>query len=81
MAKYWVQKGASKDKLVIGVSSYGRSFTLTSPSQNGVGAPAGRAGAAGTYTRENGFLAFYEVRIKPIARGQDFNWRILGRVN
>ncbi|KAK7113239.1 chitotriosidase-1-like [Littorina saxatilis] len=60
-AKYWVQKGASPDKLVIGVSSYGRSFTLTNPSQNGLGVPAGQAGQAGTYTRENGFLAYYEV--------------------
>ncbi|KAL8569618.1 hypothetical protein ACOMHN_057185 [Nucella lapillus] len=60
-AKYWVQKGASPDKLVIGLSFYGRSFTLASASNNGLGALSYRAGAAGPYTQENGFLAYYEA--------------------
>ena len=60
-ARYWVQQGASPDKLVIGVATFGRSFTLMSPSQNGLGAPARGGGQAGPNTREAGFLAYYEV--------------------
>nr|KAG5709852.1 hypothetical protein BaRGS_032676 [Batillaria attramentaria] len=60
-AKYWVQKGASPSKLNIGVAAYGRSFTLSSPAQNGLGAPARGPGTAGPFTREAGFLAYYEI--------------------
>ncbi|KAL4240744.1 hypothetical protein ACF0H5_001533 [Mactra antiquata] len=58
---YWTKKGAPKHKLVVGLGLYGRSFQLTSPASNGLGAPATGAGQAGKYTREPGFLAYYEV--------------------
>ncbi|PVD37544.1 hypothetical protein C0Q70_00138 [Pomacea canaliculata] len=60
-AQYWVQKGAPKEKLIIGMGLYGRSFTLASPTDTGVGAPAPRAGTAGEYTREAGFKSYYEI--------------------
>ncbi|XP_076458549.1 chitinase-3-like protein 1 [Babylonia areolata] len=60
-AKYWVQKGASPEKIVVGMALYGRSFTLSSPSQSGLGAPTRQAGNAGPSTQERGFLAYYEV--------------------
>lgn len=54
--------GAPKEKLIIGLATYGRSFTLTSPSTtNGMNAPSSGGGKAGEFTRESGFLAFYEV--------------------
>jgi chitinase len=58
-ANYWVQQGAPKDKLVIGLGLYGKSFTLTSEN-SGVGAPA-TVGAAGPYSGEGGTLAYYEI--------------------
>jgi chitinase len=58
--KYWINNGAPKHKINIGLATYGRSFTLTS-SSTGLGAPAKGAGPAGKYTREAGFLAYYEV--------------------
>ncbi|KAK7113238.1 hypothetical protein V1264_012567 [Littorina saxatilis] len=61
VAKYWVQKGATPSKLNIGVATFGRSFTLSNPSQNSLGATARQAGKAGQFTRENGFLAYYEI--------------------
>ena len=46
---------------MIGMATYGRSFTLASTSQNGIGAPASGPGAQGEFTRSGGFLAYYEV--------------------
>jgi chitinase len=37
--KYWIQKGAPKDKLNLGIGAYGCSFTLQNANNNGVGAP------------------------------------------
>ncbi|CAG5126059.1 unnamed protein product [Candidula unifasciata] len=69
-ANYWAQQGAPKDKIVVGMPLYGRSFTLTS-SANGVGAPAS-PGTAGTYTREAGYLAYYEI-CEIIGKGATLN--------
>ncbi|KAH3871503.1 hypothetical protein DPMN_034706 [Dreissena polymorpha] len=55
--------GAPKHKLLAGIGLYGRSFTLQTPANNGFGAATIGAGRAGIYTREPGFLSFYEVYI------------------
>ncbi|XP_046577673.1 chitotriosidase-1-like isoform X2 [Haliotis rubra] len=60
-AEYWAKNGAPKEKLVIGLPTYGRTFTLVSPEASGLGAPARGAGTAGKYTREAGFLSYYEI--------------------
>ena len=60
----WVRLGAPRDKLIIGMPTYGRSFTLSNPSNHVVNAPASGGGTAGVYTREAGFLAYYEVSFK-----------------
>ncbi|KAK3588543.1 hypothetical protein CHS0354_028961 [Potamilus streckersoni] len=61
-AQYWVQRGAPKEKLNIGMSLYGRTFKLPwGAADSRVGAAAAGAGQAGQYTREAGFLSYYEV--------------------
>ncbi|XP_069798308.1 acidic mammalian chitinase-like isoform X2 [Narcine bancroftii] len=57
---YWKNKGAPAEKLNVGFPTYGHTFHLTS-ANTGIGAPAGGAGPAGTYTRQAGFLAYYEI--------------------
>uniref|UniRef100_A0A671EIT1 Chitotriosidase-1 n=1 Tax=Rhinolophus ferrumequinum TaxID=59479 RepID=A0A671EIT1_RHIFE len=57
----WLQKGTPANKLVLGMPTYGRSFTLASSLDTGVGAPATGPGAPGPFTKEAGLLAFYEV--------------------
>lgn len=59
--KYWVAGGASRAKLTVGLATYGRCFTLTSTANVGLGAPARGPCMAGSYTREAGFLSYYEI--------------------
>jgi chitinase len=40
--------------------TYGRTFTLSTP-KNTVNSPASGGGKAGEYSKEAGFLAYYEV--------------------
>lgn len=58
--KYWRDKGAPTEKLLMGFATYGRTFRITSAA-NGVGAPASGAASSGPYTREAGFWSYYEV--------------------
>ena len=60
----------------MGIPLYGRSFTLSSSSQNGLNAPASGAGAQGLFTREPGFLAYYEICHYVKKEG----WTVVGRV-
>ena len=73
--RFWMESGAPKSKLVMGMPLYGQAFTLQKESVNGLNAPAPRKGLAGPYTRAAGFLAYYEicdmVRTKGFAVVQD----------
>ena len=61
--RYFLKLGASPLKLVIGVPAYGRSFKLADPSFSDFGSLATGGARPGNYTNEEGFLAFYEVRL------------------
>uniref|UniRef100_H3B3P2 chitinase n=1 Tax=Latimeria chalumnae TaxID=7897 RepID=H3B3P2_LATCH len=58
---FWKNSGAPAEKLIVGMPTYGHTFRLTNPSNNGVGAPTSGPGPAGPYTRQPGFLAYYEI--------------------
>ncbi|KAL4622399.1 acidic mammalian chitinase-like isoform X2 [Arapaima gigas] len=58
---YWLNQGAPASKLLVGFPTYGRTFMLASSSNTGVGAPTTGPGPAGPYTRQSGFLAYYEI--------------------
>lgn len=60
-ANEWVRQGAPKEKLVIGMPVYGRTFTLADPAQFDIGAPTTGGGDSGRYTGEAGFLSYYEI--------------------
>ncbi|KAL1130578.1 hypothetical protein AAG570_011824, partial [Ranatra chinensis] len=60
-AREWVKQGAPKEKLMIGMPTYGRSFTLVDEAKFDIGAPASGGGKQGNYTAESGFMAYYEV--------------------
>lgn len=65
--RYWLDKGAPPEKLVMGVPTYGQSFTLSEAPWNprvvpGFHAKVSEPGESGRLTRSAGFLAYYEVR-------------------
>lgn len=57
---YMLRLGAPANKLVMGIPTFGRSFTLAS-SKTDVGAPISGPGIPGQFTKEEGTLAYYEV--------------------
>lgn len=59
--KHYLKSGADRDKLVLGIPTYGRSYTLFNPESTDIGAPADGPGEQGDATREKGYLAYYEV--------------------
>ncbi|KAK0161121.1 hypothetical protein PV327_009633 [Microctonus hyperodae] len=59
--KYWLSEGCPKEKILMGVPLYGRSFTLCDPNVNHIGAPACGPGNAGLYSREPGMLGYNEI--------------------
>ncbi|XP_067001763.2 chitinase-3-like protein 1 [Anabrus simplex] len=58
---YWIENGATPSKIVLGMGTYGRSFSLPSAGLVGPGAPASGPGSAGPYTRESGMLGYNEI--------------------
>ncbi|CAG5135458.1 unnamed protein product, partial [Candidula unifasciata] len=60
-AKYWVSLGAPKEKLNIGLASYGRSFKLANPDEHTILSKATGAGTAQTFTQQEGMMAYFEI--------------------
>lgn len=72
-ANMWTKLGTPKEKLVIGTPTYGRSFTLANPGRYIVNSEAKDGGIAGEYTKEGGFLAYYEV-CEMLLSGANYIW-------
>ncbi|CAD6225809.1 GSCOCT00005737001.2-RA-CDS [Cotesia congregata] len=58
---YWLSKGAPREKLILGVPTYGHSFTLKNPGNNGIGAATSGYGDPGPYTQSGGVLGYNEI--------------------
>ncbi|KAG8156632.1 hypothetical protein JTE90_018977, partial [Oedothorax gibbosus] len=56
---YWLKGGAPKQKLVMGMSLMGRTFTLANSTENGVLVPAIGPGNRGRL-KADGLLAFFD---------------------
>jgi len=59
--EFWRKSGAPASKLIVGMPTYGRGFTLQDPKKNGLYAPANQGIPAGPYTREAGFWGYNEI--------------------
>ena len=58
---YYLSQGAPREKLVLGMPLYGRSFTLANVQNTGVGAPFVSMGNAGPYSAAEGSLGYNEI--------------------
>ena len=61
---HWIKQGMPKEKISMGLATYGRTFKLFKNSSAGIRVSSFGPGEPGKYTRESGFLAFYEVKRK-----------------
>ena len=61
---YWIKGGFPAKKIALGMGTYGRAFRLKDKSQTGLAAPTTSGWPQppkGKFTREAGFLAYYEI--------------------
>lgn len=54
--------GAPPHKLVLGLPTYGHTFTVDEQVEPGMGASAMEPGLEGRFTKQKGFLGYNEVR-------------------
>jgi len=59
---YWLELGADRKKIIMGMPMYGQSFSLADNAQNTLNSPTYGGGEAGEATRARGFLSYYEVK-------------------
>uniref|UniRef100_A0A8C5A4D3 Oviductal glycoprotein 1 n=1 Tax=Gadus morhua TaxID=8049 RepID=A0A8C5A4D3_GADMO len=69
--QYWITRGAPAQKLLLGLASHGRSFTLTSAA-TGKGAPVRGPGMPGPYTQQLRIWSYYEICL--FLRGALVSW-------
>lgn len=77
---WWIGQGAPRNKIVVGLPSYGRSFTLANAAQNGVNAMSVNLGSPGEYSQEAGFLSYMEVCQRVYQRGWTRRWESTQKV-
>lgn len=58
---YLLKHDVSSNKIVLGIPTYGRSYTLSNDESTEIGSPAEGPGEEGDATREKGYLAYYEI--------------------
>ncbi|CAF4486412.1 unnamed protein product [Rotaria sp. Silwood1] len=73
IVKLWLSLGVPRQKILIGIPAYGRSFTLASR-QKGLHAPVNGPGFPGRYTKTRGFLAYYEICEKEHSKSWQKVW-------
>jgi len=57
----WIDDGADPSKIIIGIPTYGHSYTLADANNNGVGATSYGGGEGGPYTVNWGTLGYSEI--------------------
>ncbi|XP_076330487.1 putative chitinase 10 [Tachypleus tridentatus] len=58
---FWIKNGADPKKITMGLPLYGRCFTLSDTSRNGLDAPVNGPGQQGPFTREPGMMGYNEL--------------------
>ncbi|KAF2880076.1 hypothetical protein ILUMI_26088 [Ignelater luminosus] len=59
--KAWISNGANPQKILLGIGSYGKTYTLANSANHGIGAPTSGPGLPGPNSRAAGTLAYDEI--------------------
>lgn len=70
---YWIQGGAAREKLILGIPFYGRSFTLKDNTNHALNAQSDGLGEVGTYIRSKGVLHICDI----CNRTRNHNWTVV----
>ena len=57
----WLEAGAKKSQLLLGLPTYGHGFVLKDPNDHGIFAPSTNCIQAGPYTQEAGYWGYNEI--------------------
>ena len=71
---YFLENGAKRSQLLVGMTAYGRGFTLKNKDDNGVYAEAIAGSPAGPYTQTDGYLGYHEICERILSSG---DWNIV----
>lgn len=71
---YWLNNGCPKEKLILGIPTYGQTFTLANANENQVGALATGPGSIGSFVPVVGFLGFNEICFKHSEWTHNWEW-------
>ena len=77
--KHWLSKGCPKSKLIVGIPTYGRTWTLSGTSTS-LGSNASSAGAPGVLSQEEGLLMYNEICVNIASQGWNKVWDPLGNM-
>lgn len=69
---YWLSKGCPREKLILGMAFYGRGFKLAESQNTEIGSPSLGSSKAGKFTKEAGFLSFFEVFFETIKKLENY---------
>ncbi|XP_059156342.1 chitinase-like protein 3 [Physella acuta] len=72
--KYWLNHGVPREKIVIGLATYGLGWKLVDETKTGVRAPADGGNTKGKYTEESGILSHYEICEHILNDGWKVEW-------
>ncbi|KAI6195655.1 Cht7 [Aphelenchoides besseyi] len=75
--QFYLRSGFPAQKIVLGVPTYGRGWTLQSNQLQGIGAPASGPSTAQAITQAPGILAYYEA-CQIVRNGAQNSWDAMG---
>ncbi|XP_059056229.1 chitinase-3-like protein 1 [Achroia grisella] len=78
--EYWLREGCPREKLVLGLPLYGRTFTLANANVNSVRAPSVGPGIGGPFTVTSGFMGYNEYCILHQTQPWDVRYDSLAKV-